>query len=106
MANTTNAALAAMSFSEIAKQAQLNSESCLTFNKVNMEIRNAETTGNVGFRVTTDQGQVITFWSSNVDQVVEELDNNGNCRVLPGTGISKDGGLIPADRVSTGGFWK
>ena len=105
MANTTKAAVAALSFSELVKQAQMNSESSLTFNKADLEIQVASN-GNVGFRVTTDQGQVITFWSSNVDQVVEELDNIGNCRVLPGTGISRDGGLIPADRVSTSGFWK
>ena len=74
-----------------------------TFNIAKVEAK-ASRTGNVGFRVTTDQGRVITFWSTNMDAVVEALDDNGNFRVVPGTRIADDGGLIPKD-ASQGGFW-
>lgn len=75
----------------------------LTFNISSVEAK-ASKSGNVGFRVTTDQGRVITFWSSNMDAVVEALDDDGNHQVIPGTRIADDGGLIPKD-ASQGGFW-
>jgi hypothetical protein len=74
-----------------------------TFNIANVEAK-ASRTGNVGFKVTTDQGRVITFWSSTMDTVVEALDDNGNFRVIPGTRMADDGGLIPKD-ATQGGFW-
>jgi len=75
----------------------------LTFNISDVEAK-ASISGNVGFRVTTDQGRVVTFWSSNMDAVVEALDDDGNHQVIPGTRIADDGGLIPKD-ASQGGFW-
>jgi len=75
----------------------------LTFNISDVEAK-ASKSGNVGFRVTTDQGRVVTFWSSNMDAVVEALDDDGNHQVIPGTRIADDGGLIPKD-ASQGGFW-
>jgi hypothetical protein len=75
----------------------------LTFNISSVEAK-ASKSGNVGFRVTTDQGRVVTFWSSNMDAVVEALDDDGNHQVIPGTRIADDGGLIPKD-ASQGGFW-
>jgi len=74
-----------------------------TFNIANVEAK-ASRTGNVGFKVLTDQGRVITFWSSTMDTVVEALDDNGNFRVIPGTRMADDGGLIPKD-ATQGGFW-
>ena len=75
----------------------------LTFNISDVEAK-ASKSGNVGFRVTTDQGRVVTFWSSNMDAVVEALDDDGNHQVIPGTRIADDGGLIPKD-ASQGSFW-
>ena len=87
---------------ELASQVSAATET-LTFNISNVEAK-ASKTGNTGFRATCDNGTVITFWSSKMDQVVELLDNNGNYRVLPGTRISEDGGLIHKD-AKKGGFW-
>lgn len=87
---------------DLATQASASMDT-LTFNIENVEHK-ASKTGNVGFRATCDNGNVITFWSGNMDQVVEMIDNNGNYRVLPGTRVSNDGGLIPKD-ARQGGFW-
>ena len=76
----------------------------MTFNISSLETKVSKTQ-NVGFRVTTDQGQQITFWSSNMDQVVEALDDAGNYQVIPGTRVADDGGLIPFGS-KPGGFWK
>jgi hypothetical protein len=90
---------------EQAKKAQLSSgHEDMTFNISSLETKVSKTQ-NVGFRVTTDQGQQITFWSSNMDQVVEALDDAGNYQVIPGTRVADDGGLIPAGS-KPGGFWK
>lgn len=94
--------LAKPTLADLAAQASASVETS-TFNIENVEVKTSKT-GNTGFRATCDNGQVITFWSSNMDQVVELLDNNGNYRVLPGTRISDDGGLIPKD-ARQGGFW-
>lgn len=94
--------MAALSLQLLAKQALSQLEQ-LTFNIADVEAK-ASRTGNVGFRVTTDQGRVVTFWSSNMDQVVEAMDDNGGYRVIPGTRIADDGGLIQKD-ASQGGFW-
>lgn len=94
--------MAALSLQTLAKQA-LGQLEQLTFNIADVEAK-ASRTGNVGFRVTTDQGRVITFWSNLMDQVVESTDDNGGHRVIPGTRIADDGGLIPKD-ASQGGFW-
>jgi hypothetical protein len=107
MSNKLTAAKAAPvtklpTLAELASQVSAATET-LTFNIENVEVK-ASKTGNTGFRATCDNGTVITFWSSNMDQVVELLDNNGNYRVLPGTRTSDDGGLIPKD-ARQGGFW-
>jgi hypothetical protein len=94
--------LAKPTLSDLAAQASASVETS-QFNIENVEVKTSKT-GNTGFRATCDNGTVITFWSSNMDQVVELLDNNGNYRVLPGTRISDDGGLIPKD-ARQGGFW-
>ena len=75
----------------------------LTFNISSVETKVSKT-GKVGFRATTDQGTVITFWSSNMDQVVEPTDDNGNFRVVPGTKVSQEGSLIDKDAAK--GFWE
>jgi len=107
MANKLTAAkaapqLAKPTLADLAAQASASVDT-LTFNIENVEVKMSKT-GNTGFRATCDDKTVITFWSSNMDQVVEQLDNNGNYRVLPGTRVAEDGGLIPKD-ASQGGFW-
>jgi hypothetical protein len=107
MANKLTAAkaapqLAKPTLADLATQASASVET-LQFNIENVEVRVSKT-GNTGFRATCDNDTVITFWSSNMDQVVEQLDNEGNYRVLPGTRVSDDGGLIPKD-ARQGGFW-
>jgi hypothetical protein len=94
--------MAATSLHLLAKQA-LGQLDTLTFNIESVEAK-ASKTGNVGFRVTTDQGRVVTFWSSSMDQVVEATDDSGNFQVIPGTRIAADDGLIPKD-ASQGSFW-
>lgn len=94
---------------QLAKQAQLKSSSALTFNIKDVEIKVANN-GNTGFRVTTDQEKVITFWSNQLDSadndpIIEELDDKGNFRVLPGTQVTKEGNLIPGNLKQSGGFW-
>lgn len=69
-------------------------------------------TGNVSFKVETNEGKVITFWESNMDSVIKQVDDNGNYSVIPGTRLAeeslKDGstayGLIPKDSAK-GGIW-
>lgn len=94
--------MALTSFHVLAKQA-LGQLDTLTFNISAVEAK-ASKTGNVGFKVTTDQGRTVTFWSSNMDAVIEAVDDAGNHQVIPGTRIADDGGLIPKD-ASQGGFW-
>jgi hypothetical protein len=88
---------------DLASQAS-SAVDTLTFNISNVEVK-MSSTGNCGFRATCDDGTVVTFWSSNMDQVVEMIDDNGNYRVLPGTRVAEDGGLIDKD-ARQGGFWK
>lgn len=59
---------------------------------------------NVGFRAVLADGSTVTFWSSNMDRVVEAIDDNGNFRIITGTTITDDGSLIPKDSASSG-FW-
>ena len=87
---------------ELAAQASAKVDT-LTFNISDVEVKMSKT-GNTGFRATCSNGQTVTFWSSNMDQVVEQIDDNGNYRVIPGTRLSDDNGLIPKD-ASQGGFW-
>ena len=107
MSNKLTAAKAAQvaklpTLAELAAQASASVDT-LTFNIENVDVK-LSSTGNTGFRATCDNGTVITFWSSNMDQVVEQLDDNGNFRVLPGTRVADDGGLIRKD-APKGGFW-
>lgn len=87
---------------DLAAQASASTDT-LTFNISDVEVKMSKT-GNTGFRATCSDNTVITFWSSNMDQVVELLDDNGNYRLVPGTRVSDDGGLIPKD-ARQGGFW-
>lgn len=77
----------------------------LTFNIADLETK-VSSNGNVGMRVKLSSGQTVTFWASNMDDVVKAVDAaNGIYGVVPGTRIATDGGLIPAN-ASQGGFWK
>lgn len=91
------------SFAELTKSIQDASTSGLTFNIADVESKISKT-GNVGYRVTLANKQVVTFWSKNLDQVIESIDDEGNHRVIAGTRITDDGSLIPKDAKS-GGFW-
>ncbi len=93
-----------MNFAELTKSIQDASMNGLTFNIKDVESKISPKTRNVGYRVTLDNGQVVTFWSSNLDQVIEAIDDKGNHRVIAGTRITDDGSLIPKDAKS-GGFW-
>lgn len=76
----------------------------LTFNVKNVETK-ASKGGNVGFKATTDQGKVITFWQSNMDLVVQAVEGKDDqFEVIPGTQITEDGALIPKGSATTG-FW-
>ncbi len=76
----------------------------LTFSEKAVETKPSKN-GNVGFKVTTDQGKVVTFWKSNMDTVIEVVDEaKGLYKVIPGTQITEDGALISADSKSNG-FW-
>lgn len=77
----------------------------LTFNIADLETK-VSSNGNVGMRVKLSSGQTVTFWASNMDDVVKAVDEaKGIYGVIPGTRIATDGGLIPAN-AATGGFWK
>lgn len=95
--------MAATLLHALVEQAFSQDPSALTFNISSVETRVSKT-GKVGFRATTDQGTVVTFWSSNMDQVVEPTDDNGNFRVVPGTKVSPEGSLIDKDAAK--GFWE
>ena len=86
----------------LVEQAISQESEILTFNISSVETKVSKT-GKVGFRATTDQGTVVTFWSSNMDQLVEPTDDNGNFRVVPGTKVSQEGSLIPKDSAKR--FW-
>lgn len=76
-----------------------------TFNIKDVETRVSKTTGNVGYRVKTDQGKTITFWDTTMDLVIEEVDEaKGIYGVVAGTTFTEDGGLIPKGKASNG-FW-
>lgn len=76
----------------------------LTFNLKDVEVR-ASKTGNVGYRVKTDQGKVITFWDSTMDEVIVETNaTRGDYAVAPGVTVTEDGGLIPKG-TQANGFW-
>jgi len=103
--------MAQLSIAMLTEQA-LGQLDKLTFNLANAEVR-PTASGNVGFKVKTDQGKVITFWTSTADTTVKALDDAGNCQVIAGTRLAEeklpDGtiayGLIPKDSASNG-FWK
>lgn len=101
---------APLSLSSLVEQARVTAIAD-TFNVADVETRVAQRTGNVGMRVTCASGKVITFWSSNMDQVVKVLDEDkGLYGIVPGTQMSFDKddevySLIPAGS-SSGGFWK
>ena len=93
-----------VSLKDLGKKALSNLKS-LTFKIENVESKASPITGNVGFRVETDEGKTITFWLSNMDEVVELTDAaTGLYTVIPGTRVAADGGLIPAS-AKAGGFW-
>jgi hypothetical protein len=103
--------MAKLTFDMLQKEA-LGQLAQQTFNIANVEAK-ASKSGNVGYKVVTDQGKVITFWASTLTSCIEAVDDNGNFRVVPGTRLAEetlpDGtpalGLVPKD-AAQGGFWK
>lgn len=97
------------SFAELTKSILDESQSGLTFNINDVESKVSKH-GNVGYRVTCTNGQVITFFANNkegvyqLDELIEAIDNDGTHRVLAGVRLSDDGSLIPKNAKS-GGFW-
>lgn len=88
----------------LGKAALLALGTTLTFQVKNVETK-ASKTGNVGFKATTDQGKVITFWQSNMDLVVEPVEGKEDqFQVIAGTQITEDGSLIPKG-AAVNGFW-
>lgn len=80
----------------------LENAGLLTFSIENVKAK-PSLSGKVGFKAVCDDETVITFWSSNIDSVVDEIAE-GKFRVKPGVQVAKDGGLIPADKQGKG-FW-
>ena len=79
----------------------------LTFdiNKEGTVETKASKTGNVGYRIKTDQGKVVTFWETTMDEVIEAVDEEkGLYQVKAGVTITEDGSLIAAGK-SSNGFW-
>jgi hypothetical protein len=95
--------MAATSLHLLAKQALTEGSENLTFNISTVETKAFPRTKNVAFRATTDQGTVVTFWASNMDSVVESMDDDGNFRVIPGTRRADDGSLW--DDSQRKGIW-
>lgn len=103
--------MAQLSIAMLTEQA-LGQLDKLTFNLADAECK-ASASGNVGFKVKTNQGKVITFWTSTADATVKALDDAGNFQVIAGTRLAEeklpDGtiayGLIPKESASNG-FWK
>jgi len=91
-----------MSSLQSLAETALENAGLLTFSIENVKAK-ASTTGKVGYKAVCDDETVITFWSSNIDSVVDEIAE-GKFRVKPGVQVAKDGGLIPADKQSKG-FW-
>jgi hypothetical protein len=85
------------------KDKALESAGLLTFSIENIEAKTSKS-GQVGFRATCDNGEVVTFWESTADRVIDEVAP-GKFRLKAGVDVAKDGGLIPAESRSTGGFW-
>jgi hypothetical protein len=55
--------------------------------------------GNHGYVVKTDQGDIVSFWASNRDDIWE-TDDDGVCTLIPGTKMLEDGSLIPGNASS------
>jgi hypothetical protein len=71
----------------------------LTFSIENVETKVSKS-GQVGFRATCDSGEVITFWASIIDRVVDEIVPC-KYRLKPGVDVAEDGSLMPPEE----GFW-
>jgi hypothetical protein len=93
-----------LSLASLVEQVKRQATSDLTFNIDDVETKISKS-GNVGVRVKCSNGTIITFWSTNMDQVVEAIDDDGTYQVIAGTKVLDDGSLIPADAASTGKFW-
>ena len=95
-----------MKLNELSKLA-LAKEVQLTFSIGNVKVGLSKVKKSVKFEATTDQGKVVSFWESNMDAVVEEIDPiKGLYVVRPGTIELADGSLIPAGSSGESVVWQ
>lgn len=73
-----------------------------TFAAVNVEVK-ATKNGNLGYRVMTSKGRQVTFWDSNMQDIVEFLDAD-TMQLKAGVRVLDDGSCIPAG--SSFNLWK
>lgn len=77
------------------KEKALESAGLLTFSIENVESKICKTgERQMAFRATCDNGDVVSFFESTADLVLDEIAD-GKFRVKPGVDVAKDGGLIP-----------
>lgn len=94
-----------MKLHELGKEALKGLGEQLTFSIGNVTTKAAKSGTNVGYRAVTDQGKVVTFWTTTMDDCVEELDAiKGLYQVKAGVTITDDGSLIAPGKGSKG-FW-
>lgn len=67
------------------------------------DVKHKDSKNNRFYKVRTDQDKVISWWRTTRDLVIE-VDEEGNCSLLPGTTITDDGALIPAGSGTNGNF--
>jgi hypothetical protein len=80
-------------FNYVIKDKALANAALLTFSIENVEVKFWKS-GQVSFRATCDKGEVVTFWESTADRVLDEIAP-GKFRLKAGVEVAKDGGLIP-----------
>lgn len=94
-----------MKLHELGKEALKSLGETLTFSIGNVTTKPAKSGTNVGYRAECDNGKVVTFWTTTMDDCVEELDaDKGLYQVKAGVTITEDGSLIAPGKGSKG-FW-
>lgn len=72
-----------MKINELVKELVDSREGKLTFSIGNVS-RSLTSTGNVRLKAVCDNGKVVSFWSSNMDELITETDPSGLYEVQPG----------------------
>lgn len=93
-----------MMLQDLIKQAKQGLD-LLTFSIENCQTAVSPVKKSVIIQATCDNGQVVTFWESNMDRCVEVIDEKaGKYQVKAGVQIAADGGLIPEGSSFKGFF--